>query len=147
MSEIEITAPQRRALRDDAVHADVVRMSAERNAPVAQRCRACDGWQFPPRLRCGACGSASVELDVVSGRGTVWSFGVSEHRRRSGERTRHVSIVVECDEGPRLLATALEVVPIGDRVQMHVEVEHGVGFLVAVAERGLGVASSTGSGS
>ena len=39
-----------------------------------QRCDACERWRHPPRLLCGACGSASWGWQRVSGRGRIYSW-------------------------------------------------------------------------
>jgi 3D (Asp-Asp-Asp) domain-containing protein len=67
----------------------------------------------------------------------VWSFGESEYRHRDGQRTRHATLVIETDEGPRVLAAAAaEVLPIGTRVMMSVTVLDGYGYWTASAATG-----------
>jgi uncharacterized OB-fold protein len=42
-----------------------------------QACAACGRLRFPPRVMCPHCQSTERRWDVVSGRGTIWSFVVA----------------------------------------------------------------------
>ena len=72
-----------------------------------QRCSDCGTWRHPPRRRCAACWSAASSFEPVSGRGRVATFAVS-HRSLDPawqEAAPFVTLVVELEEGPRVLAT------------------------------------------
>lgn len=71
-----------------------------------QRCTACGRWRHPPRRFCPACSSASADFAVVSGTGVVISYAIS-HRSLDPawqERAPFPTLVVELQEGPRVLA-------------------------------------------
>jgi uncharacterized OB-fold protein len=69
-----------------------------------QRCAACGHRQFPPRQQCPACASFDLGWEVVSGRGTVWSFVVPHPPLLPAyaERAPYNVIVVALEEDPRL---------------------------------------------
>ena len=51
---------------------------AARGELVLQRCRACGTVQHKPRAICATCLSSDIEHFVASGRGTVYTFTVTE---------------------------------------------------------------------
>lgn len=71
-----------------------------------QRCDGCGVYRHPPRYYCPQCFSAAWSWQPVSGAGKVASW-VTTHftvDRAWAEEAPYTTVVVELDEGPRLLA-------------------------------------------
>ena len=102
------------------------RASVEAGQLCLQRCTHCGRWRHPPRRYCAGCFSPASSFVPVAGSGTVASYTVS-HRSLDPawqERTPYTTLVVELDEGPRVLAaTDLQPseVAIGKRVDVRIE--------------------------
>lgn len=76
-----------------------------------QRCTACGTWRHVPRERCGACGDAGFEWARSSGRGIVYTWTTiarALHPAFAGE-TPYAAVVVEMEEGVRLLSRVVDV--------------------------------------
>lgn len=73
-----------------------------------QRCGECGTWRHPPRRFCPSCSSDDAAFEPVSGTGRVVSFVVSHRSLDPGwnDETPYVTLVVELDEGPRVLAAS-----------------------------------------
>lgn len=71
-----------------------------------QRCGDCGVLRHPPRPMCDRCGSTQVGHVVASGRGTVHSFVVHHHPPLPGIDTPHPVLLVDLEEGVRLVAEA-----------------------------------------
>lgn len=97
-----------------------------------QRCLACGGHVFMPRVLCPHCGDARLSWTVPSGRGEVYSCTTVRRRAESGG-DYNVSIIA-LDEGPHLMSRvegpAADAVRIGMRVRA--EILHGDGKAVLV---------------
>jgi len=73
-----------------------------------QRCATCGHWQHPPAPMCSRCQGRELEPQVVSGRGTVWSFTVNRYQWAATLEPPYVLAEVELDEQPGLrLLTAV----------------------------------------
>ena len=70
-----------------------------------QRCADCRTWRHPPRYRCAACGSAAVTWDVASGRGRVFSWTITHRAVDPAFEPPYAIVVVELEEGPRLVGS------------------------------------------
>jgi uncharacterized OB-fold protein len=68
-----------------------------------QRCKACGAWRHPPRIRCAPCGSTEASWEPVSGRGRVYSWTVTHRAVDPAFTSPYAILVVELDEGPRLV--------------------------------------------
>jgi uncharacterized OB-fold protein len=76
----------------------------------AQRCGACGILRHPPRPTCPACGSTEFEWKRLSGRGKVFTYGVSHqaiHPALEG-RVPFTTLIVELDEGLRFTSNLVE---------------------------------------
>ena len=89
-----------------------------------QRCSACSAWRHVPREICAACGSWDWEWERSSGRGEIFSFtvvGRALHPAFSDD-VPYAPVIVEMDEGVRLLTQmkdlAVENIEIGMRVEV-----------------------------
>jgi uncharacterized OB-fold protein len=77
---------------------------AGRHELWVQRCGECGTYLFYPRRLCTACGSAELEWEQVSGRGTVFTYTVAHRPTHPAfaDRVPYVIAVVELEEGPKL---------------------------------------------
>jgi len=68
-----------------------------------QRCRHCRRWRHPPRYRCAACGSAEVSWELATGHGHVFTWTITHRPVDPAFEPPYAVVVVELDEGPRLV--------------------------------------------
>jgi hypothetical protein len=76
-----------------------------------QRCAACGAWRHPPRYRCAQCGSDASSWERVSGRGRVFSWTVTHRAVDPAFTPPNAIVVVELDEGPRLVGNPRGIEP------------------------------------
>ena len=67
-----------------------------------QRCDACAHVYFPPRPFCPACGNRKVSVFKASGRAWLYSY-VIHHRPVPGFTPPYAIVVVQLEEGPRMM--------------------------------------------
>lgn len=98
---------------------------AGRHELVLQRCRRCGAVQHRPRALCVTCLGGEIEHFVASGRGSVWTFTVTEQNQAPPFRdaTPYVLAYVELEEGPRLLTNVVGCPPGEVRIGMPVRAE------------------------
>ena len=104
-----------------------------------QFCTDCDAAVFMPRILCPHCSSLSLEWRPASGRGTIYSLTVLHRRSKPGEPERHHALVlVDLDEGPRMMSHLPDAPPedirIGMRVRARIEGEDGARAVVFAPE-------------
>src|SRR5690349_17210754 len=68
-----------------------------------QRCNSCHKAYFPPRPFCPFCAARDVAVVRASGKGKLYSY-VIHHRPAPGFDPPYAIVVVELDEGPRLMS-------------------------------------------
>ncbi|MGQ0802783.1 MAG: Zn-ribbon domain-containing OB-fold protein [Actinomycetota bacterium] len=90
-----------------------------------QRCQSCDAWRHPPRHLCPACGGESWSWERASGRGAVFSWTVTHQALHPGfaDALPYAVLVVELEEGVRVVAGPREIEPRDLRLGLPVEVE------------------------
>lgn len=71
---------------------------------VVQRCSACGLLRHPPGPACPFCHSLDWDVSEVSGRGTLYSYTVVHHPPAPGFDGPAIAVVVELDEGVRLIS-------------------------------------------
>jgi uncharacterized OB-fold protein len=90
-----------------------------------QHCDACGQFQFYPRTLCAACGSRALAWRDSAGLGRIASFTVVRRAVAAAYDTPFVAVLVDLDEGVRLMSTLVACDPgsvaIGDRVQAQFE--------------------------
>jgi uncharacterized OB-fold protein len=88
-----------------------------------QRCDDCERWRHPPRILCGACGSERWTWRPVSGRGAVYTWTVTHQALLPSfaDDLPYAVVVVELDEGPRLVTAVRGIEPGALRVGLTVE--------------------------
>ncbi len=98
---------------------------AGRHELVLQRCKRCGTVQHRPRALCVTCLSDEIEHFVASGRGSVWTFTVTEQNQVPPFRDAvpYVLAYVELEEGPRLLTNVVGCAPEAVRIGMPVRVD------------------------
>lgn len=69
-----------------------------------QRCAGCAVLRHPPQPLCDRCGSTDQGHVAATGRGTVYSFVVHHGPPLPGVETPHVVLLVELEEGVRVVA-------------------------------------------
>jgi hypothetical protein len=84
------------------------------------RCAKCGRLQHPPSPMCPSCGSLDWDAQEVSGRGRIHSWIVSHHPTDGFDESR-VVVLVELDEGVRLVSNLRECDP--DEVDNDMPVE------------------------
>jgi len=78
-----------------------------------QRCTACGAWRHVPRELCAACGSWTWEWAPSSGRGTVftWTVAVRAMHPAFQGAVPYAAVVIEMEEGVRILSTVADCPP------------------------------------
>ena len=89
-----------------------------------QRCTGCGTWRHVPREMCASCGSWEWEWAKSSGRGTVftWTTVARALYPSFATSTPYAPVVVEMDEGVRLLSEVTDCTPEQLTIGMPVEV-------------------------
>ncbi|MFQ5417912.1 MAG: Zn-ribbon domain-containing OB-fold protein [Myxococcota bacterium] len=89
-----------------------------------QRCRDCGSWRHVPRDMCAGCGSWQWEWALSSGRGVVYSWTVVGRALHPAfeHDTPYAPVIVEMDEGVRLLSRVEGVAPADLEIDLPVEV-------------------------
>jgi len=88
----------------------------------AQRCSDCADYHHPPRVYCPKCFSGNYTFEPVSGRGTVYSHTLSHYTTENAwkDAVPYATIVVELEEGPRLVGSARGIDPAAIRIGLAV---------------------------
>lgn len=89
---------------------------------VAQRCAACGVLRHPPRPMCGHCRSLAVELVELAGTGTVYSYAILHHPQHPAFAYPVLAVLVDLDEGIRLVSNLTDIAPADVEVGLRVEV-------------------------
>ena len=98
--------------------------AARRHELVVQRCAGCGTHRFPARDICSRCLSREAAWTAVSGRGTVFSWAIMHQVYHPGfaAEVPYAVVVIELDEGPRLVSNLVGCPPADVRAGMPVEV-------------------------
>jgi uncharacterized OB-fold protein len=89
-----------------------------------QQCKPCRAWRHVPREMCAECGSTEWEWAPSSGRGRVFTWtttAVALHPAFKGA-TPYAPVVVEMDEGVRIVSEMVDCPPDELAIDMPVEV-------------------------
>lgn len=101
-----------------------------------QQCCDCTRAVFYPRILCPYCHSTGLEWRQVSGLGRIHSKTTILSRPAEGQTApgRHVIVLVDLDEGPRMMShmpdTPPDDIEIGCRVRARITGEPGAGIVV-----------------
>jgi uncharacterized OB-fold protein/acyl dehydratase len=96
---------------------------AKRGELLIQRCESCGTLRHPPRPGCPKCGSLEWDTITATGRGTVFSFVVVHYPQVSGFEYPLAVVLIELDEGTRLVSNMKGIDPDDIRIGMPVEVD------------------------
>ena len=95
---------------------------AKKGELLIQRCVSCGTLRHPPRPACAACRSLEWDTQRASGRGTVHSYVVHHHPQVPGFEPPYAVVLVELEEGTRLVSNLVGVDPSEVTIGMPVEV-------------------------
>jgi uncharacterized OB-fold protein len=88
---------------------------------VAQRCADCGRYRHPPRPMCPVCHSLAVDVVELSGRGVVYSYAILHHPQHPAFDFPVPIVLVDLEEGVRLLSNLTDVAVDEIRIGMVVE--------------------------
>lgn len=96
----------------------------KRHELYVQRCRDCGELRYYPRAQCTECLSPKTEWLKCSGRGTVYTFTVTNQNQAPGfrESLPYIMAYVELDEGLKMLTNIIDCRPEEAKIGMPVEV-------------------------
>jgi uncharacterized OB-fold protein len=106
-----------------------------RHELVLQTCASCGAVRFPPRPMCPGCTSFEHTWVPASGRGRIWSWVVAHPPvlPAFADRAPYNVVVVELDEGVRIIGNVLDAPEIREGMDVEVaweDVEEGVSLPV-----------------
>jgi uncharacterized OB-fold protein/acyl dehydratase len=90
---------------------------------LIQRCTACNTLRHPPGPACAECHSFEWDTVEASGRGTVYSFVVTHHPQAPGFDYPLPVVLVELEEGTRLVSNLIDIDPDDVEIGMPVVAE------------------------
>jgi uncharacterized OB-fold protein len=90
---------------------------------LIQRCAGCRRLQHPPAPMCPACHSFDMDAIEASGRGVIHSFVVAHHPPVPPFAYPNVIVLVDLEEGTRLVSRLVGVEPDDVRIGMPVRVD------------------------
>jgi hypothetical protein len=89
---------------------------------VFQRCKQCGNWVHPPRPFCPKCRSLEKEWARSSGKGTVYSWVTYRESPHTAFQAPYSVVLVELEEGVRLVSNMVDIKPEEIYIGMPVEV-------------------------
>ena len=92
------------------------------NKLLIQRCTGCQRLRQPARPMCPTCNSLDWDTKESTGRGTVYSYVMPQHPPMPLMEYPYIVVLVELDEGVRLVSNLREIAPADVEVGMSVEV-------------------------
>jgi len=95
---------------------------AARGELLGQRCADCKRLVHPPRPMCPSCHSVKREIVKLSGRGSVYSWIIPRHPPAVGFAEAPLVVLVELEEGIRLVSNLVEVSPAAVHAGLALEV-------------------------
>ena len=88
-----------------------------------QRCSDCKSWRHPPRYLCASCGSSAYTWELAFGRGHVFSWTITHRPVDPAFEPPYAIVVVELEEGPRLVGSLVGLEPAALELDLPVVVE------------------------
>ena len=83
--------------------------AAKRDELVAQRCADCGELRAPPRPMCPHCNSLKCEEQVLSGRGSVYTWVIPRYPVVPGFEGTHIVAVITLEEGIRMVSNVCDI--------------------------------------
>jgi uncharacterized OB-fold protein len=93
-----------------------------RHELVFQRCKECGTWRHPPRPVCPKCRSFEKEWALSTGKGTVYSWVTYQESPHPGFKAPYSVVLLEMEEGVRLVSNMVDIKPEEISIGMPVEV-------------------------
>ena len=87
-----------------------------------QRCGNCRQWSHPPRPMCPTCHSVDRRIETVSGLGEIYSFALLHHPQNPAFSYPVIAVLIDLDEGPRVLSNLIGLPADQVRIGLPVEV-------------------------
>jgi uncharacterized protein len=84
---------------------------AKQRQLLIQRCRGCGKLRHPPAPACPSCHSLDWDTVQSSGRGALYSYTVAYHPAPPGFTGPAVAVIVELEEGIRLVSNLVDADP------------------------------------
>jgi uncharacterized OB-fold protein/acyl dehydratase len=94
--------------------------AVQRGELLIQQCSACGTLRHPPRPMCHQCQSTAWQTRRASGRGTVYSHTVLHHPKLPGYEYPLICVLVELEEGVRLVSNLVGCEPAAVRIGLPV---------------------------
>lgn len=116
--EAEVVRPAPIVTEDSAAFWD----AAGEGRLVAQKCTGCGRLRHPPRPMCPSCHSVEHTTVDLAGTGVVYSYSVLHHPQNPAFTYPVVAVLVELDEGVRVLSNLVGTDPGGISIGLPVEV-------------------------
>ncbi len=89
---------------------------------LLQRCKSCGKFLHPPRPMCPKCRSLEIELVPASGKGHVYSWVTYQKSPHPAFKVPYSVVLVELEEGARLVSNMVDCAPEEIYIGMPVEV-------------------------
>lgn len=89
---------------------------------LLQRCKECGKWLHPPRPVCPKCRSREQEWVPSAGKGTIYSWVTIHESPHAAFKSPYTVVLVEMDEGPRLVSNMIDIAAEDLQIGMPVEV-------------------------
>jgi uncharacterized OB-fold protein len=90
---------------------------------AVQRCTSCGALHHPPRPMCPRCRSIEHEWVDTAGTGTVYSYALLHHPQHPAFDYPVPAVLVDLDEGVRILSNLVGIDPHEIRIGLRVRVE------------------------
>ncbi len=94
------------------------------NKLLIQKCAGCGKILHPPRPMCPACLSNKSEHIEASGKGKIYSFVTYNKSPHKGFKAPYTVVLVELEEGPRVISNMVDVKADEIEIGMPVEVAY-----------------------
>lgn len=94
--------------------------AAKEGRLVAQRCTNCGRLHHPPRPMCPHCHSLERSLVTLAGAGSVYSYSIIHYPQSASFEYPIIAVLVELDEGIRMLSNLVDVEPSDVQIGMPV---------------------------
>ena len=90
---------------------------------VAQKCARCGNLRHPPRPMCPQCSSLEIEVVALTGTGIVYSYAILHHPQNPAFEYPIKAVLVDLDEGIRMVSSLKDVEPHEIRIGMRVQAD------------------------
>jgi uncharacterized OB-fold protein len=109
--------------RGEDYHGDFYRFCQQHELRF-QRCSNCGGWRHMPRECCNQCGSLEWSWERSSGKGVIFSWTIIHRALHPGfaGALPYAAVVIELEEGVRLVSNVVDIAPDELRIGLLVEV-------------------------